>query len=68
MLAALIPGLAVTARRLHDTGRTGWWVLIGLVPLAGAIVLLVFLVADSQPGPNAYGPPVKNADAYPVNA
>lgn len=65
-LAVLIPGLAVTARRLHDTGRTGWWILIGLVPLVGAIVLLVFIVGDSQPGPNAYGPPVKNVDAYPV--
>lgn len=67
-LAVLIPGLAVTVRRLHDTGRSGWWILIGLVPFVGAIVLLVFLVGDSQAGPNAYGPPVKNIDAYPVTA
>ena len=53
-LALLLPGLAVTARRLHDTGRSGWWMLIALVPLVGAIVMLVFTVQDSQ-GPNAWG-------------
>jgi uncharacterized membrane protein YhaH (DUF805 family) len=53
-LALLLPGLAVTARRLHDTGRTAWWMLIALVPVVGAIVLLVFTVQDSQ-GPNAWG-------------
>jgi len=56
MLAVLIPSLAVGARRLHDTGRSGWWLLIGLVPIIGAIVLIVFYVMDSQPGTNAYGP------------
>jgi len=55
-LAILIPSLAVGARRLHDTGRSGWWLLIGLIPLVGAIVLIVFFVIDSQPGTNAYGP------------
>ena len=55
-LAVLIPGLAVAVRRLHDTGRSGWWLLIGLVPILGAIVLLIFLVLDSEPGENAYGP------------
>ncbi|MGW1216825.1 DUF805 domain-containing protein [Streptomyces sp. NPDC002499] len=55
-LGVLIPSLAVAVRRLHDTGRSGWWILIGLVPLAGAIVLLVFTVSDSTPGPNQYGP------------
>ncbi|HSO46122.1 MAG TPA: DUF805 domain-containing protein [Rhodoferax sp.] len=54
-LAILIPSLAVTVRRLHDTGRTGWWLLIGLIPLIGAIVLLVFMLLDSQPGDNEYG-------------
>jgi len=54
-LAVLIPSLAVTVRRLHDTGRTGWWLLIGLIPLIGAIVLLVFMLLDSQPGDNEYG-------------
>ncbi len=53
-LALLLPGLAVTARRLHDTGRTGWWMLIALVPFVGAIVMIVFTVQDSK-GPNAWG-------------
>ncbi len=55
-LALFLPGLAVAVRRLHDTGRSGWWILVAFVPLAGAIVLLVFLVSDSAPHPNAYGP------------
>lgn len=54
-LAVLLPSLAVGARRLHDTGRSGWWLLIGLIPLVGAIVLLVFFVLDGERGPNAYG-------------
>ena len=55
-LAVLIPGLAVCFRRLHDIGKSGWWVLIGLVPFVGWIVLLVFACLDSQPGENKYGP------------
>ena len=54
-LALLLPNLGVGARRLHDTGRSGWWLLIGLIPLIGWIVLLVFFVQDSQPD-NQYGP------------
>jgi uncharacterized membrane protein YhaH (DUF805 family) len=54
-LAVFIPGLAVTVRRLHDTGRSGWWLLIVLVPLIGALVLLLFLVGDSEPGKNRFG-------------
>ena len=53
-LALFLPSLAVTVRRLHDTGRTGWWYLISLVPFGG-IVLLVFSVLDSTPGDNAWG-------------
>lgn len=60
-LAVLLPGLGVTVRRLHDTGRSGWWILIGLVPLVGTIVLLVFMASDSQPGNNQYGPNPKAA-------
>ena len=60
-LAILIPGIAVTVRRLHDTGRSGWWCLIGLVPLIGVIVILIFAVLDSQPGENDYGPNPKGA-------
>jgi uncharacterized membrane protein YhaH (DUF805 family) len=62
-LAVLLPSLGVTIRRLHDTNRSGWWILIGLVPLAGFIVLLVFTVSDSQPGDNQYGPNPKAAMA-----
>lgn len=53
--AVLVPSLAVGARRLHDTDRSGWWQLIGLIPVIGIIVLIVFFVQDSQPGTNQYG-------------
>ncbi|WP_298448895.1 DUF805 domain-containing protein [uncultured Marinobacter sp.] len=62
-LAVLLPSLAVTVRRLHDTGRSGWWFLMVFVPLIGAIVLLVFMVLDSKPGQNQYGPNPKDATA-----
>jgi uncharacterized membrane protein YhaH (DUF805 family) len=55
-LAVLIPGLSVTVRRLHDTDRSGWWILIGLIPIIGGIALLIFMVLDSTPGGNQYGP------------
>ena len=55
-LGIILPSIAVTVRRLHDTNRSGWWILINLIPLVGAIVLLVFTVLDSQPGGNKYGP------------
>ncbi len=54
-LAVLIPAIAVSVRRLHDTGRSGWWLLISLIPIVGAIVLLVFFVQDSDAGQNQYG-------------
>jgi uncharacterized membrane protein YhaH (DUF805 family) len=49
----VLPGLALSVRRLHDIGRSGWWLLIGLVPF-GSIVLLVFHCTDGTPGPNRY--------------
>lgn len=55
-LGVLIPSVAVTVRRLHDTGRTGWWFLIGFIPVVGALILLYFMISDSQPGTNEYGP------------
>lgn len=58
-LAVLLPSLAVSVRRLHDTGRSGWWLLIGIIPLIGAIVLIVFLATDGERQPNAYGPDSK---------
>ena len=62
-LGLLIPSIAVGARRLHDTGRSGWWLLVGFIPVIGVIVLIVFFVLDSQPGTNAYGPNPKEAPA-----
>jgi uncharacterized membrane protein YhaH (DUF805 family) len=59
LLAVIVPTLAVGARRLHDTDRSGWWQLIALVPLVGVIVLIVFFCTDGQPGPNQYGPSPK---------
>jgi len=61
-LAVLLPSIGVTIRRLHDTGRSGWWILLVLIPLIGAIVLLVFMVLDSQPGTNEYGPNPKEGE------
>ncbi|MBM9519962.1 DUF805 domain-containing protein [Desulforhopalus vacuolatus] len=55
MLAVFLPGIAVSIRRLHDTARSGWWLLIALLPLIGVIVLIVFMVQDSKPGANQYG-------------
>ena len=53
-LAVFVPSLAVSVRRLHDTGRSGWWLLIGFIPILGALVLLFFLVSGTQPGQNQY--------------
>ncbi|MAW88149.1 MAG: hypothetical protein CMJ42_16650 [Phyllobacteriaceae bacterium] len=54
-LAMLLPRLAVSVRRLHDVGKSGWMILIALIPLIGVIWLLVLLVTDSNPGENEYG-------------
>ena len=56
MLAVLVPSIAAGVRRLHDTDRSGWWMLIGLIPLIGAIVLIVFFVTEGTKGPNRFGP------------
>lgn len=60
-LAIIVPSLAVLIRRLHDTSRSGWWALLLLVPLIGAIVILVFTIQDSKPGDNQFGPNPKIA-------
>ena len=57
-LALILPNLSVAIRRLHDTDRTGWWILIGLIPIVGFIVLLIFYLQDGDDGPNKYGPPM----------
>lgn len=56
-LGMLLPMIAAASRRLHDTGRSGWWQLIGLIPIVGTIVLIVFLAKEGEPGANAYGAP-----------
>jgi len=62
-LAVFIPGLAVSVRRLHDIGKSGWMILIALIPIIGAIWLLVLMVTDSNPGENQYGQNPKEVTA-----
>jgi uncharacterized membrane protein YhaH (DUF805 family) len=59
-LAVLLPSLAVTVRRLHDTNRNGWTIFLALIPLVGAIILLVYECQDGTPGENKYGPNPKD--------
>jgi uncharacterized membrane protein YhaH (DUF805 family) len=60
-----LPTLAVLTRRAHDTGRSGWWVLFGLIPIAGTLVLLLLTLLPSQREPNAYGPvPLRASDPW----
>lgn len=67
-LAVLIPSLAVSVRRLHDTNRSGWWLLLLLIPLIGALVILIFTVQDGTPGENTYGADPKESTALEVPA
>jgi len=67
-LALLLPNLSVAIRRLHDTDHSGWWVLIGLIPIIGFIVLLIFYLRQSDPGENKYGPPPAAGVAAPSTA
>lgn len=60
-LAVLLPSIAIGIRRLHDTDRVGWWLLLALIPLVGVIILIVFYAQDSTPGPNRFGPNPKGA-------
>ena len=62
-LAILIPALALAIRRLHDIGKSGWWILMGIIPIVnfiGVFVLLYFFIKDSQPGENQYGSNINN--------
>lgn len=54
--ATLIPSLAIATRRLHDIGYSGWYLLLLLIPIVGAIILLIFMIRGSQPGDNQFGP------------
>ena len=62
-LGVLLPTIAVSVRRLHDVSKSGWWILIGLIPLVGALVLLYFYVSDGKAGDNEYGPNPKGVAA-----
>lgn len=62
-LVLLLPSLAIAVRRLHDTGRSGWWVCINFIPLIGSIILLVFLCQDSKESENKFGPNPKEIAA-----
>ena len=55
-IVLFIPGITVAVRRLHDTGRTGWWLLLCFLPFIGHIILIIFFLIDSEPGDNEYGP------------
>jgi uncharacterized membrane protein YhaH (DUF805 family) len=54
-LALFLPGLGVSVRRLHDIDRTGWWILLVLIPLIGAIILIIWYCQKGTPGPNRFG-------------
>ena len=57
LFALAIPGLTVAIRRLHDTGRSGWWLLLGFIPIVGTLILIYFWVSKSNPSDNEYGQP-----------
>ena len=59
-LVTLVPSLAVGARRLHDTNRSGWWQLLGLIPLIGWVLLIIFLAQEGNAAENRYGGPPPN--------
>ncbi|MEQ6125330.1 DUF805 domain-containing protein [Pseudotenacibaculum sp. MALMAid0570] len=66
-LAIIIPKLAVQVRRLHDTGKSGWWIFICLIPVIGAIALLVFNLTEGDRGANEYGPDPKQISDSTIN-
>lgn len=65
-LGVLLPSVGVGIRRLHDTGRSGWWLLITLIPILGTIVFIVFAVQEGEPGSNDYGANPKESEAATV--
>ncbi|AWZ09222.1 MULTISPECIES: DUF805 domain-containing protein [unclassified Streptomyces] len=62
-LATFLPNLGLAVRRLHDQGKSGWWVLVGLIPLVGFIWAIVLMATEGQPNPNQYGPSPKAVHA-----
>lgn len=63
-LAFFLPSLGVMVRRLHDIGKSGWWVLVAFIPLIGGIILLIFAIQEGNQGPNQYGPDPKAGESY----
>lgn len=55
-LVLLLPGLGLSVRRLHDIGKSGWWILLGFIPLVGTIILIIWFAQNSQMQDNQYGP------------
>ncbi|UQX04012.1 DUF805 domain-containing protein [Streptomyces sp. RerS4] len=62
-IAVFLPTLGLSVRRLHDTGRSGWWYLVGLIPFVGWIGLIVLMAIEGDAGPNGYGPSPKQLQA-----
>lgn len=61
MLGTFIPFLAVTVRRLHDTGKSGWWILSAFIPYVGKLLMIIFCASEGDVGPNKYGKDPKNS-------
>ena len=61
-LGIFIPSLAVQVRRMHDQGRSGWWILLGFIPYLGGLIMLVFMLIPGNKGPNQYGPDPKDPE------
>jgi uncharacterized membrane protein YhaH (DUF805 family) len=61
-LAVLVPGIAISARRLHDIGKSGWWQILFGIPVIGLIIMIIWLATDSEPGTNKYGPNLKQQE------
>lgn len=65
-LGILVPSIAVQVRRFHDQDKSGWWVLIGLIPILGGLAVLVFMFLEGTRGPNRFGPDPKEETAAEV--
>jgi uncharacterized membrane protein YhaH (DUF805 family) len=63
-LAILLPSLAVAVRRLHDLDRSGWWILLGFIPIVGFIILIIWYCSRGTPGPNRFGPDPLSTDGW----
>ncbi|QJQ33412.1 DUF805 domain-containing protein [Sphingomonas lacunae] len=67
LLACIVPGIAVQVRRFHDQDKSGWFVLLGFIPIVGGLIVLIFMFLEGTKGPNQYGPDPKGSDAATFN-